>query len=251
METSLVSTPRRKQDREAEARRLAERAASAAEAAALHAADQAASARQQSKISKGGNRLAMGIIIVTAVAAIGAMASPLIISRFEESRKTQRTFETQIEIEVSIAERMKAAIEGISRDLGPASDRSPEDIRRLAQNNIEEFERIDLLERQHELTQDRDSRLADVYLTRRQLFARVRRMLVGAIAQAEHSAAHANEPGHHSTVNWVFSATNATMAQNQYVNAIQVAADARKVTIPGNLWMISPNFMGPMVDDAM
>ena len=251
IEARLVATSRRNRNRKAEAWRLAERAAAAAEVAAAHAGDQAASARRQSRNSRVGNRLAKWAMIVAAVAAIGAMASPLIINRIEKSRETQRTFEAQIEIEVAIAERMRDAIDGISNDLGPASDKSPEDIRRLAQSAIEEFEQIDRLEREHELTQDRDSSLADVYLTRRQLFARVRRMLVGAVAQAEHSAAHAEEPGHHSTVNWVFSATNATMALNRYVNAIQVAADAKQVTIPDNLWIISPTFMGPMLDDAM
>lgn len=233
------------------AARLAARTAKAAEDAAVQAAAQAAAAREQSEIARAANRRTIWIIVATFCAAVAAVAAPLIISRYEEHRRTQRTFESQIEIEVSIAERLKDAIESIPQDLGPASGEPPERVRRLAQNFVEEFQRIDETERQHELTQGRDSRLADVYLARRQVFARIRRMLVGAVTQAEYAASRAGQPGHYMTVNWVFSATNATMANNRYVSAIQIAADSRQVSIPNDLWMISPDFTGPMVDDSM
>lgn len=224
--------------------RFAERAIRAAEQAAVHAATQAT-------IARASNRRTTWIIVVTVLAAIMAATAPFIVGRVEEQRRSHETFESQVGVEVSIAQRLGESIDSIPMELGPSSQRSPEDIQRLSQDYIEEFRRVDESERQHEIGQDRDDYLADIYLARRAVYARIRRMLVGAVMQSEYSASHAGEPGRHITSNWAFSATNAHMALNEYVRTIQVAADSRDIVISQHLWRVSPTFTGPLLDDAM
>ena len=184
--------------------RLEQRSAKAAE-------QQALAAREQSVTAKKSDRKAIWIICGTFLTVVAAIAGPLIAINYEDSFKTQRTYEQQIQTETSIAEQLKATIEDLPSSVGPDAVGGVDHIRSVASQDHDLLIGIDQSERQHELTTDRDALLGDVYVARREVYYRLDRCLKGAVAQAVYRAANPSA-NTGDTTNYIFGCVNTDIA---------------------------------------